>query len=102
MDDFNHRLFYIVLTFLLVISMSMMIALFTGCDGKDKLMDRPEAQGLTNNCRVFLYCLYLNQRNPDKTLCVSLADGCKQGNDLLLCASTTEVTLDKCLLLLRK
>jgi len=86
---------------LLFLGLLLIIIIFTGCDLKEQ-----ETANLEPSCQVFVKCLYLNQKNPDKSVCLSLADGCKSANDFQACLSPklkdNKMDLRDCLLLMRK
>lgn len=72
---------------------------YTGCE------ETLREQDVTNyepSCQVFLKCLYLNQKNPDKTICSDLAQGCKSANDFTACQKNIKMDFRDCLLLMRK
>jgi hypothetical protein len=86
---------------ILFLCLLLLIMLFTGCDLKDQ-----DTTGYEPSCQVFIKCLYLNQNNPDKSVCLSLADGCKSANDFNACLNPVlkdnKMDLRDCLLLMRK
>jgi len=75
----------------------LLLLSFSNCD-----VSRSKTDGLNNNCKVFLECMYLNRKNKDKSICISLSDGCKQANDFLLCSENIKIDFKDCLLLLKK
>jgi len=83
---------------LLLISIMLCSIISISCDK----LAKPDMEGYADSCKVFLNCMYLNQKNPDKTICLGLADGCKQANDFILCANSDKVDFKDCLLLLKK
>jgi len=78
-----------------------LLMLFCGCDLKDQ-----DTTGYEPSCKVFINCLYLNQNNPDKSVCLSLAEGCKSANDFKACLNPVlkenRMEFKDCLLLMRK
>jgi len=82
---------------LFIMFIMFFIFVFCGCDK----LSMPRTDELTPNCSVFLKCMYLNQNNHDKTICDSLADGCKQANDFITCRDS-KVEMNDCLLLLKR
>ena len=77
------------------------IVMLCGCDLKEQ-----DTTGFEPSCQVFIKCLYLNQNNPDKSVCLSLADGCKSANDFKACLDPilkdNKMDFKDCLLLMRK
>lgn len=65
-------------------------------------LSMPDVREMNPNCRAALHCMYLNQRNPDKTVCSDLVAGCKALNDFSVCVEQKEMPLNNCLLLLKK
>jgi hypothetical protein len=59
------------------------ITLFFGCR-----LSSPELNNLSDSCKVFLQCLYLNQNNPDKTVCSKMADACGNTEIMKVCGGT--------------
>ena len=71
---------------------------YTGCQDVKSV----DVSNYEPSCQVFLKCMYLNQKNPDKSVCMSLADGCKSANDFAACQKNTKMDFRDCLLLMRK
>jgi hypothetical protein len=65
-------------------------------------LKKPETEGLTENCRMFLDCMYLNQGNNDKSICGTFATGCKGANDYIMCSESKAMDIRDCLLTLKK
>lgn len=80
---------------LTILIVGAIIFMVTACDLK-----HPDTEGVNPNCRAFLECMYLNQRNPDKSVCDSLGKGCKRLNDYVACTKDGKTDRD-CLLLLK-
>ena len=78
-----------------------LILTIIACDLKE-----PDVINYEPTCQIFLKCLYLNQDNPDKTICSALADGCKSANDFNACLNPAlkenRMDFKDCLLLMRK
>jgi hypothetical protein len=81
----------------------LLLALFiVSCD---IALDRKDIEGVNPNCKSFLLCMQLNQKNMDKSVCLNLGEGCKSMNDFILCTSSSTaetMTYKDCLLLLRR
>lgn len=77
----------------------LLILSFTcACD-----LSRPDVKGMTESCRACFECLYLNQKNPDKSVCSFLCTGCKASNDFKECIAIKEhLDLRDCLLQMKK
>lgn len=86
---------------ILGLSMVAIILFMCGCE-----MSEPKTDDYEPSCKVFVDCIYLNQKNPDKTICSSLADGCKSANDFKACLDPilkdNKMDFKDCLLLMRK
>lgn len=95
MKGFNLFLIAIITIF------SLLVFFLTGCDLKEQ-----SVEGYEPSCKVFLTCMFYNQNNPDKSVCLSLADGCKSANDFNACLNPVlkenKMDLRDCLLLMRK
>jgi hypothetical protein len=75
------------------------LVVFTCCTIPIK---KPDTAGLTENCRMFLECMYLNQTNLDKSVCSIFATGCKGANDYIMCSESKALDIRDCLLTLKK
>jgi len=76
----------------------LLCATLMSCD-----LSRPNTKGMTESCRACFECLYLNQRNPDKSVCSYLCSGCKASNDFKECIELKEhLDLRDCLLQYKK
>ncbi len=50
------------------------VIILTGCLSQP---DKKDFQGRPNSCYDFSMCMYLNQKNPDKSVCVDYAKECR-------------------------
>jgi hypothetical protein len=86
---------------IIVLCVLAFTVLLCGCD-----LNEQSVEGYEPSCKVFLTCMYYNQKNPDKSVCLSLADGCKSANDFQACLNPVlkdnKMEFKDCLLLMRK
>ena len=64
----------------------------------------PDLKDYHPACRAGIVCMFLNQKNPDKTICADAMSGCKNANDFIVCRESKDefASIKDCLLLLRK
>ena len=89
---------------LIAVVVSLMLGLTALCffSGCSTLLKKPETAGLTENCRMFLECMYYIQSGEDKSICSTFAAGCKGANDYILCADSDSMDIRDCLLMIKK
>lgn len=80
-----------------IFSILVIALILTGCD-----LGKVDTEGMNDNCKAFYACMYLNQNNPDKSVCSSLANGCKSANDFSMCMKAEGIDFKDCLLLHKK
>lgn len=86
--------------FLILALFSIAMLLLLACD-----LQKPNTENMTKNCEAFILCMWVNQKNPDKSVCASLGPKCGASNDFITCIETkskTELSFKECLLLLRQ
>lgn len=92
----KHKILFISGIFL----STTILFLFTLCCSMP--LKKPAISGLTENCRMFLECMYYNQENTDKSICSTFATGCKGANDFIMCSQSEKMDVRDCLLTLKK
>ena len=89
----------ILVGLILFCAIVVIVIMFAGCISepkKDNYKDRP------NPCYDFASCLYLNQKNPDKSVCLPISMECRAYEKYNFCKGEKEMTFNNCWLYLNQ
>ncbi len=83
----------------MILSFILIIFMFSGCISEPSKKDYI---GRPNACYDFAECLYLNQKNPDKSVCFSVGMECRAYEKYIYCKSEKDMTFNNCWLYLNQ
>lgn len=91
------RNIWVALGIIMVIAIVIMMT--SGCISEPKKKDYDKRP---NACYDFAECLYLNQKNNDKSVCLPISMECRAYEKYTYCKSEKEMTFNNCWLYLNQ
>jgi hypothetical protein len=85
--------------FLLLGVVLTLLIFFAGCISQPAKQDY---SGRPNACYDFAECLYLNQKNADKSVCLPISMECRAYEKYIYCKTEKEMTFNNCWLYLNQ